>query len=59
MSTVTQAARELFGNIPAGTPEPDAWSLQNPELYALMWVLIIIGVFAPPAVGRYKRANRG
>jgi ABC-2 type transport system permease protein len=58
VSAVTQAARELFGNIPEGTPEPSAWSLQNPVLYTLLWIVVIIGVFAPLAVGRYKRANR-
>ncbi len=57
VSTVTQAARELFGNIPAGTPEPTAWSLQNPVLYTLAWVVIIVGVFAPLSVRRYKKAS--
>ena len=57
VSGVTQAARELFGNIPPGTPEPTVWSLQNPVLYTLIWVVIIIGVFAPLAVHRYKRAK--
>ncbi|HZD00629.1 MAG TPA: ABC transporter permease [Actinomycetes bacterium] len=56
VSAVTQAARELFGNIPPGTPSPAAWPLQNAALYTLLWVLIIIAVFAPPAVSRYKKA---
>jgi len=55
VSAVTQAARELFGNIPAGTPEPDAWPLQNPVLYTLLWVVVIVAVFAPLAVARYQR----
>jgi ABC transporter DrrB family efflux protein len=58
VSTVTQAARELFGNIPEGTPEPDVWSLQNPVLYTLIWVVIFIGVFAPLSVRRYSRSQR-
>jgi ABC transporter DrrB family efflux protein len=57
VSAVTQAARELFGNIPTGTLEPTVWPLQNPVLYTLIWVVIIIGVFAPLAVRRYKRAS--
>jgi ABC-2 type transport system permease protein len=36
VSAVTQAARELFGNIPSGTPEPTGWSLQNPVLSTLI-----------------------
>lgn len=37
VSAVTQAARELFGNIPPGTPEPSAWPLQHPVLYTVAW----------------------
>jgi ABC transporter DrrB family efflux protein len=58
VSAVTLAARELFGNIPPGTPEPDSWPLQNPALYTLMWIVVIIAVFAPLAVRRYARASR-
>ena len=59
VSAVTQAARELFGNVPAGTPEPTVWSLQNPVPYTLAWVVVIIAVFAPLAVRRYARAAAG
>ncbi len=58
VSAVTQAARDLFGNIPLGTPEPTAWPLQNPVLYSLVWVVLIIAVFAPLSVRQYKRAAR-
>jgi ABC-type polysaccharide/polyol phosphate export permease len=56
VSTVTQAARERFGNIPPGSPEPGAWSLQHPVLYTLIWVVAIVAVFAPLATARYRRA---
>jgi ABC-2 type transport system permease protein len=58
VSAVTQASRELFGNIPEGTPDPSAWPLQNAALYTLIWVAVIIGVFAPLAVRQYKRISR-
>ena len=54
VSAVTQAARELFGNIPAGTPEPTVWPLQNPVIYTLAWIVVIIAIFAPLSVHRYK-----
>jgi ABC transporter DrrB family efflux protein len=57
VSAVTQAARDLFGNIPPGTPQPTAWPLQNAVLYTLAWVMITIAVFAPLAVRRYRRAK--
>jgi ABC-2 type transport system permease protein len=55
VSSVTQAARELFGNLPPGLPEPGPWSLRNPVLYTLMWIVVIIAVSAPLAVRRYNR----
>ena len=57
VSAVTQAARELFGNIAPGTPEPGAWPLQNPVLYTLIWVVAIIAIFAPLAIRRYTGAG--
>jgi ABC-type multidrug transport system permease subunit len=55
VSAVTQAARELFGNIPAGTATPTAWPLQNPVVYTIIWIVVIIAVFAPLAVHRYTK----
>ncbi len=57
VSAVTQAVRELFGNIPPGTPEPGVWPLQNAAIYTLAWAAIIIAVFAPLAVRRYTRVG--
>ena len=56
VSAVTQAARELFGNVPPATPTPDAWSLQNPVLYSLLWIAAILAIFAPLATRTYKRS---
>jgi ABC-2 type transport system permease protein len=55
VSSVTQAAREAFGN--TGTlPEPDVWPLANPYLYTLIWVAIILAVFVPLSVRQYKKS---
>jgi ABC-2 type transport system permease protein len=58
VSAVTQSARVLFGNIPPGTPEPTVWPLQNSVLYTLAWVVVIIAIFAPLSVRRYKNMRR-
>lgn len=58
VSSVTQASRELFGNIPPGAPEPQGWALQNPVIYTLIWVAITIAVFAPLAIARFSRTSR-
>ncbi len=55
VSSATRSARELFGNMPAGAPEPDAWSLQHPVAYTLIWAAIIIAVFAPLSVRRFSK----
>jgi ABC-2 type transport system permease protein len=54
VSAVAQAVREAFGN--AGTLQPDAWSLENPILYSLMWIALILVVFIPLSVRQYKKA---
>ncbi len=56
VSAVTQAARELFGNLPANAPPPEVWSLQNPVLYALMWIAVILAIFIPLSTRQYKRS---
>lgn len=58
VSTVTQAARELFGNIPPGTPAPEAWPLQNPVLYTLIWAVVTVALFATLATRRYQRVAK-
>ncbi len=55
VSSVSQAIREAFGN--TGTvPVPDAWSLQNPVAYSLIWVGIILAIFVPLSVRQFKKA---
>jgi ABC-2 type transport system permease protein len=54
VSAVTQAARELFGNIPPGVPEPTAWPLQHAEVYTLIWSALFLVVFVPLANAQYR-----
>ncbi len=55
-SATVQASRELFGNIPAGYPVPDAWPMQHPAWASLIWSVLIIAVFRTLAVRKYKSA---
>jgi ABC-2 type transport system permease protein len=57
VSAVTQGARELFGNIPPGTPEPTSWALSNPALYTLLWAVAVLIVFVPLANAQYRRST--
>lgn len=56
VSAVTQAARNLFGNTNPLAPPPEAWPMQNPALYTLIWIVVILAVFVPFSVRLYKRA---
>ena len=60
VSALTQASRELFGNVDARVPAPDAWPMQHAELYTLIWVALILAVFVPLSVRQFQRsAGRG
>jgi ABC-2 type transport system permease protein len=59
VSAVTEAARQLFGNI--GTPPPGAaastsWALEHPTVYTLIWSLAILVIFVPLATRQYHRS---
>jgi len=56
ISSITQAARELFGNTSPQLPPPDTWSMQNPVAYSLIWIAIILAIFIPLAVRQFRRA---
>jgi ABC-type polysaccharide/polyol phosphate export permease len=57
VSAVTQAARNLFGNTSPLAPPAEAWPMQNPELYTLIWIVVLVAVFAPLSVRLYNRAS--
>ena len=59
VSSVTQAARELFGNTapPGLVPVPDTWALRHPVAYTLLWIALILAVFVPLSVRRYARTT--
>ena len=57
ISSLTHAVRVRFGNLPAGTPEPTSWPLQNSLGYSMLWAVLLIVVFAPLATRLYQRAG--
>jgi ABC-2 type transport system permease protein len=56
VSTVIQAARELFGNTSPALPVSGAWPLQHAVAASLLWSALILVVFVPLATRLYKRA---
>ena len=56
VSTVTQSARELFGNIPPGTQVAHGWPLQHPAAYTLIWCVVILAIFVPLTTRQFRRS---
>jgi ABC-2 type transport system permease protein len=58
MSATVAAMRHLFGN-PSATNGPGAWPLQHPAPVSLTWSLLLLAVFIPLSVYRYRTASGG
>ena len=56
VSTLVQAARELFGNTTPALPVPDAWPLRHAVPVSLLWSVLLLVVFVPLATRLYQRA---
>jgi ABC-2 type transport system permease protein len=54
---LVQAARELFGNVPPGTPVGDRWVQQNPAIAVLIGVTAILLVFVPLSIRRFSEVT--
>ncbi|MFC8381397.1 ABC transporter permease [Nocardia sp. NPDC056952] len=56
VSALTQAVRDLFGNVNPMAPPSDAWPMQHPVTTTLMWIVVILIVFVPLAQIQYKKS---
>jgi ABC-2 type transport system permease protein len=56
VSALAQAVRQLFGNTAEGVPAPDSWPLQHPMVASLGWIVVMMLIFVPLAINRYKKA---
>ena len=59
VTAVATAIRELFGNgAPEGFAVAGGWPADHAVLYAFLCSIAIIAIFAPIAVGQYRRISR-
>ncbi|WP_433334381.1 ABC transporter permease [Spirillospora sp. CA-294931] len=56
VSTITQAARELFGNTSTAMKTSDAWPIQHAVPASLLWIAVMLIVFVPLATRLYKKS---
>jgi ABC transporter DrrB family efflux protein len=55
VSAVVAAARGLFGN-QGSAAIPKAWPMQHPEIVALGWSVVLLVIFIPLSVRKYRAA---
>lgn len=58
VSALVQAARELFGNVPEGATTSEAWPLQHPVLYVLIFAALMLVVFVPLSIRKFASLSR-
>lgn len=56
ISALVQAARELFGNT-GSAPTPDTWPMQNPVITVVAGSVLLMAIFIPLAVNRFRQAS--
>ena len=52
LSATVAACRDLFGN--PGATQSTAWPLQHPELASLGWSVLLLLIFVPLTIRRYR-----
>jgi ABC-2 type transport system permease protein len=57
VSATVAATRQLFGNPGAFSPD-QSWPMHHPVLMAVIWPLVIMAIFVPLALSRYRRKYR-
>ncbi|ONI70946.1 multidrug ABC transporter permease [Actinosynnema sp. ALI-1.44] len=55
LSATVGAARELFGNPGLGG---DSWAANNPVLLAVIWPVVLVAIFLPLSVRKYRMLGR-
>lgn len=54
VTALVQASRDLFGNTPPGAPVGDAWTAQNPLLTSMIGIVLMLVIFIPLAIRKFK-----
>ena len=57
VSALVQAARELFGNVPKGSPVPTVWTQQHPALTVLVGIAVVLIVFVPLSIRKFRQIS--
>lgn len=56
ISSVVLAVRTLFGNLPEGYDPGTYFPMQNPILMSIAWCAVLLAIFIPLGIAKYKQA---
>jgi ABC transporter DrrB family efflux protein len=57
ISSIVLGLRDLWGNAPAGLARGSGFPAHHPILLSLLWCAVILAVFVPLAISRYRRVS--
>jgi ABC-2 type transport system permease protein len=57
VSALVQAARQLFGNVPPLSPVSEVWTQRYPILTVLIGIVVVLLIFVPLAVRKFKQIS--
>ncbi|MEO6505241.1 MAG: ABC transporter permease [Terrimesophilobacter sp.] len=57
VTALVQAARQLFGNVPPGSPVSDVWTQRYPIITVLIGIVVTLMIFVPLAVRKFKQIS--
>jgi ABC-2 type transport system permease protein len=57
VSALVQAARQLFGNVPPRSPVSEVWTQRYPILTVLIGIVVVLLIFVPLAVRKFKQIS--
>ena len=57
VTALVQAARQLFGNVPPGSPVSDVWTQRYPIITVLIGIVVMLMIFVPLAVRKFKQIS--
>ena len=47
----------VFGNLPDGYVAGDSFPMQHPIVMSLIWCAVLLAIFIPLGISRYRRAG--
>ena len=57
VTSLVNAARQLFGNVPTNAPQPSVWTQQYPILTVLIGISVLLLIFVPLSIRKFAQIS--